>query len=118
MARFLVHWVITGLALWVAAWILPGVHVESWPALAVAALVLGFVNATIRPVLTLLTLPITILTLGLFYLIVNGLVFGLAALIVPGFAVDGLLWAMLGALIVGMVSWFVAAVSGQKQVEP
>ena len=115
MARFLVQWVVTGIALGVAAWILPGVGVESWPALAVAALVLGFVNAIIRPLMVLLTLPITILTLGLFYLVVNGLAFALAAFVVPGFSVDGLLWAMLGALVVGMVSWFVAAISGQEQ---
>jgi putative membrane protein len=115
MTRFLVQWAITGIALGVAAWILPGVRVESWPALLVAALVLGFVNAIIRPVMVLLTLPITIVTLGLFYLVVNGLAFALAAFVVPGFAVDGLLWAMLGALVVGLVSWFVAAVSGQEQ---
>jgi len=66
-------------------------------------------------VMVLLTLPITILTLGLFYLVVNGLAFALAAFVVPGFAVDGLLWAMLGALVVGLVSWFVGAVSGQDR---
>lgn len=117
MARFIVQWIVTGLALWVASWILSGVHVESWPALAIAALVLGFVNATIRPVMVLLTLPVTVLTLGLFYLVVNGLAFGLAAFVVPGFTVDGILWAILGALVVGLVGWFVAAVSGQEQVK-
>jgi putative membrane protein len=95
-----------------AAWILPGVHVRSWPALAVAELVLGFANAILRPVLVILTLPITILTLGLFYLVVNGLVFALAAWVVPGFDVDSLLWAMLGALVVGLVGWFVSVVGG------
>ena len=112
MARFLVQWILTGVALGAAAWILPGVHLRSWAALAVAALVLGFVNAIIRPVLVILTLPITILTLGLFYLVVNGLAFALAAWIVPGFDVDSLLWAMLGALVVGLVSWFVSVVGG------
>lgn len=111
MATFLFHWLVTGVALWVAAWILPGIHVTSTTALVVAALVLGFVNAVIRPVLVLVTLPITLLTLGLFYLVVNGVAFGLAAAIVPGFIVDSLLWAILGALVVGLVSWFVGALS-------
>jgi putative membrane protein len=111
MASFLLHWLVTGVALGVAAWILPGIHVTSPTALAVAALVLGFVNAVIRPVLVIVTLPITVLTLGLFYLVVNGAAFGLAAAIVPGFTVDSLLWAILGALVVGLVSWFVGALS-------
>jgi putative membrane protein len=105
---FLTHWFITALALAVAAYILQGVHVESLMA-AVAALMLGFVNAIIRPVLVLITLPITILTLGLFYLVVNGLAFGLTAAIVPGFEIDSFGWAILGALVVGVASWFVGA---------
>jgi putative membrane protein len=109
--RFLLHWLVTALALWVAAYILPGVHIASWTALAVAALVLGFVNAIVRPLLVLITLPITIVTLGLFYLVVNGLAFGLAAWAVPGFEVDSFGWAILGALVVGLASWFVAAVA-------
>jgi len=116
MGRFLTHWVVTGLALAVAAWILPGVHVQSAVALAVAALVLGLVNAVVRPVLVLLTLPVTLLTLGLFYLVVNGVAFALAAAIVPGFAVDSLLSAMLGAFLVGLVSWFVGAPSQRDRV--
>ena len=111
MPTFLLHWFVTGVALGVAAWILPGIHVASPIALVVAALVLGFVNAVIRPVLVIVTLPITLLTLGLFYLVVNGAAFGLAAAIVPGFTVDSLLWAILGALVVGLVSWFVGALS-------
>jgi len=112
MVTFLLHWFATGVALGVAAWILPGIHVASPTALAVPALVLGFVNAVIRPLLVIITLPITLLTLGLFYLVVNGAAFGLAAAIVPGFTVDSLLWAILGALVVGLVSWFVGALSG------
>jgi putative membrane protein len=107
MQGFLTHWCTTALALGVAAWIVPGIHVSSWGALAVAALVLGFVNAVIRPLLVIVTLPITVLTLGLFYLVVNGVAFGLAAAVVPGFTVDSFGWAMLGALVVGLTSWFV-----------
>jgi putative membrane protein len=104
---FLTHWLTTALALAVAAYILPGIHFASWLALAVAALVLGLVNAVIRPVLILITLPITLLTLGLFYLVVNGVAFGLAAALVPGFTIDSFGWAVLGALVVGLTSWAV-----------
>ena len=107
MSRFLTHWFVTAVALGVAAWALPGIHMASWGTLAVAALVLGFVNAVVRPLLVIVTLPFTILTLGVFYLVVNGAAFGLAAALVPGFSVDSFLWAMLGALVVGLASWFI-----------
>ena len=106
MRSFLAHWLVVAIALFATAYILPGVRVDSWIALAVAALVLGLVNAVVRPVLLILTLPITVLTLGLFYLVVNGLAFGLAALIVPGFSIDGFGWAILGALMMSLFSWF------------
>ena len=115
MRRFLAHWLTTAAGLGVCAWILPGVHITSLGALLVAGLVLGFVNAIVRPILFVLTLPITILTLGLFYLIVNGVAFGLAAALVPGFAIDSIGWAVLGALIVGLISWFAGAVGGSDQ---
>ncbi len=107
MSRFLVHWLVVAIALGAAAWILPGVEISSWPALLVAALVLGLVNAVVRPILALMTLPITVMTLGLFYLVVNGAAFALAALVVPGFAVGGCGWAILGALVVSVFSWFI-----------
>ena len=112
MKRFLIHWLVIALALWVTAYVLPGVSVDSTQALAIAAIVLGLVNALIRPVLTILTLPITILTLGLFYLLVNGLTFLLASKMVPGFHVDGYWWAVLGALGVSIVSSFVGMFAG------
>ncbi len=90
MARFLVHWLSTAVALFVCSHIVPGVHVDSYATLAVASLVLGFINAIIRPILLFLTLPITLLTLGLFYFVVNGLAFAMAAWIVPGFDVDSI----------------------------
>ena len=111
MPRFLAHWLTTALALGVASWILPGVQVTSLAALAVAGVVLGFVNAVVKPILVLLTLPFTIVTLGLFYLVVNGLAFGIAAALVPGFLVHSFAWAMVGAFLVGLVSWFVGGVS-------
>ena len=82
---------------------------------SLAALVLGLVNALVRPVITILTLPLTIITLGLFYLVVNGLAFGLAAALVPGFSVDGFGSAVLGALVVSIVSWVIGLVTKDKK---
>ena len=112
MNRFLAHWLVVSIALGAVAWILPGVGIASWPALLVAALVLGLVNAVVRPILVLLTLPITIVTLGLFYLVVNGAAFTLAAMVVPGFAVEGCGWAIVGALMVSVISWFIGLFVG------
>ena len=109
MTHFLAHWITTALALGAVSWVLPGVQITSLPALLVAALVLGFVNAVIKPLLVLLTLPITVITLGLFYLVVNGLAFAFAAWIVPGFEVRSFGWAVLGALLVGLASWFIGS---------
>ncbi len=111
MRRFLLHWLVTGLALWITAYILPGVQVGSWQTLAVAAVVLGLFNAVIRPILVVLTLPITVVTLGLFYFLVNGFTFLLVAKLVPGFEVATYWWAVLGAIIVSVISWFVGGIA-------
>jgi putative membrane protein len=109
MVSFLVHWLVVAIGLWVATYLVPGVSVTSGSALAVGALVLGFVNAVVRPLLTFLTLPLTLLTLGLFYLVVNAAAFGLAAALVPGFSVASFWAALFGALVVSIVSWMVGA---------
>lgn len=109
MQRFVIHWVTSAIALGVTAWILPGVSVTSIPALLVAALLLGFFNAVLKPILVILTLPITILTLGIFYLILNAALFGLASAIVPGFNVAGFWWALLGAILMGILSMFIGS---------
>jgi putative membrane protein len=110
MSRFLVHWFSVAVALAVAAWLLPGVHVSSLVSLVLGALAIGLVNALVRPILTVLTLPLTLLTLGLFYLLVNAAAFGLAAWLVQGFGVDSVLAAVLGALITSVVSSVVGRV--------
>ena len=107
MKWFLIHWVTTGVALGTVAWILPGVTITSMPALAVASLVLGVVNSVVKPVLVVLTLPLTVMSLGVFYFVVNGITFGLAALIVPGFQVASFFWAIAGATLVGLMSLFI-----------
>ena len=118
MTRFVSHWFVVAVALGVSAWVLPGVHVDSVVALLVGSLVLGLVNALVRPFLTLLTLPLTILTLGLFFLIVNAAAFALAAWMVPGFTVDSLGAATLGALLVSLVSGFVEALTQDPPRQP
>ena len=109
MRRFLSHWIRVTLALAVTVWLLPGVEVDSVPALLVGGLVLGLINATVRPVLVILTLPLTVVTLGLFYLVINGLAFWLAAELVPGFSVRSPGWAILGAIAVSLLSWFMGS---------
>lgn len=106
MQRFLIHLLVSATSLGVTAWILPGVRIESIPALLAAALVLGVLNALVRPLLLFLTLPLTLLTLGLFFFVLNGFLFGLAAWLVPGFEVGGIGWAILGALLMGFFAAF------------
>ena len=106
MRGFITRVLITALGLWVAAQIVPGISVAGWTTLLLSAVVLGIVNAIIRPLLIILTLPITFFTLGFFLLVVNGLSFALAASIVPGFHVATLLGAVLGSLVVSVTGWF------------
>lgn len=100
----IVNWLINAAALYVTASLIPGVVVEGTGALLLAALVVGLVNAVIRPILVFLTLPITVLTLGLFYFVLNGLMLYLAAALTPGFALSGLGSAILGALVMSIVA--------------
>lgn len=101
------RWLISAGALMLVAYYVPGIRVSSFYAALVAALILGLINALIRPVLLLLTLPINILTLGLFTLVINALMFWLASSVVKGFFVDGFWPAFWGALIICIVSWIV-----------
>ena len=95
---------VNAVALYATARLLPGVRVESPEALIGGALAVGLINAIIRPILRLVTLPVTVLTLGLFYFVLNGLMFRLAASLIPGFALDGLATAIWGALVMSFVA--------------
>ena len=118
MKGFFFRLVITAFGLWAAATIVPGVTITGWRALLVSALLLGIVNAVIRPVILILTLPLTVLTLGLFIFVVNGISLGIVAWLVPGFDLAGLLSATLGACVVGLTSWFASAfVGGSGRIE-
>lgn len=96
---------ITAFALWAATQLVPGVHVSGLFGLLLAALVFGLVNAVVRPPAWLLTLPLTVVTFGLFLLVLNAAMLGLTALVLPGFRIDGFWPAILGALVVSVVSW-------------
>lgn len=107
--RFLLRLVLNAVAIAVAAWFVPGVHVTGLPPALIAGVLLGLVNALVRPLLLILTFPFTLLTLGLFIFVVNAICFGLTAALVPGFALDGVLAAFFGALVVTLVSWVLSA---------
>ena len=109
MLRLLIVWLINSVALIAVAYLLPGIGVASFGTALVAALVLGLVNAIIRPILILLTLPVTILTLGLFIFIINGLLFWFVGSFIQGFVVAGFWWGVLGAIVYSLISWLLAS---------
>jgi putative membrane protein len=100
----LLVWILNAVALLVVAYLLPGITVSSFGSALIAALVLGLLNMLVKPVLVLLTLPITIVTLGLFLLVLNALVFWFAGSILRGFQVNGFWWAAGGALLYSIIS--------------
>ncbi|PLC49327.1 hypothetical protein CR159_13565 [Pollutimonas subterranea] len=102
--ELLLVWILNAVALLVVAYLLPGITVASFGSALIAALVLGLLNTLVKPLLILLTLPITIVTLGLFLLVLNALVFWFAGSVLKGFQVSGFWWALLGALVYSLVS--------------
>lgn len=114
MIGFIVRLLINAVGLWVAAAIVPGITFTGPGTLLFAALLMGVVNALIRPIVVVLTLPLTIVTLGIFLLVVNAAMFGLVAWMLPGFSVDGFFAALFGWLIVSVVSWIASWLIGPK----
>lgn len=118
MRGFFFRLIITALGLWLAATIVPGVTIVGVGQLILAALLLGIVNAVIRPILLILTLPLTVLTLGLFILVVNGISLALVAWLLPGFTITGLFPAIFGSIVVGLTGWVASAfVGGSGRIE-
>ncbi len=111
MPGFLLRTLITALGLWLASALVPGIAIETPGTLLLAALLLGIVNALVRPLAVLLTIPVTIITLGLFLLVINAAMFGLVAALLDGFSISGFFAALIGWLIVSatstMASWYV-----------
>ena len=110
MIRILIVWVLNAVALMAVAYLMPQIKVTSIFSALIAAFALGAVNTLIRPVLTLLTLPISILTLGFFYLVINGLLFWMVGKMLNGFSVDGFWAAVFGGLLYGLISWLLSMI--------
>lgn len=102
--RLLIKWILSALAVWIVAQVVPGIHVSGPMAALVAALVIGLVNATIGLLVKVITFPLTILTLGLFWFVVNAVMLELASMLVRGFEVHGFVPAFLGAILLSVVS--------------
>lgn len=111
--KTLFHWLLSAVAVMVAAYILPGIAIGGFFSALVVALVLGIVNAFLKPLLLLVTLPLNILTLGLFTFVINALLIELTSVVVPGFAVANFGWALLFGLVLSVVNYFL-----QDMAEP
>lgn len=115
MGKFFAKTIATAVAVVVAAYLLSGVHVDNTLTALFVALVLGLLNSFVKPILILLTIPITIVTLGLFLLVINIIIVKLAAGIVPGFSVDSWFTALLFSLVVSFVSWLIEKLIGSDR---
>jgi putative membrane protein len=104
MLSLLARWIVNAAALLLVAYLYPGVRVESFVAAIIAALALGLVNAVVRPILVVLTFPVTLLTLGLFLFVINALLFWLVAEFVPGFHVNGFIAALIGSILYSVIT--------------
>ena len=114
MLKILLVWLVNAVALIAVAYLLPGISVANFVTALIAALVLGLVNAVIRPVLVLLTLPATLLTLGLFIFVINGLLFWFVGSFIDGFVVQGFWWGVIGAIVYSVISWALSALLPSK----
>lgn len=103
--KIIIHWIVSALAIIITAYVLPGVHVNGFLTALVLAVVLGAINIIIRPILVILTLPISIMTLGLFVLVINASLIMFATYIVPGFSVTSFEWALLFGIVLAVVNW-------------
>lgn len=108
--RLLLNWVLSALAVWIVAQLVPGVHVSGPIAALIAALAIGFINATIGLVLKIVTFPLTLVTLGLFWFVINALMLELASALVPGFQVRGFGAAFIGAIVLSLVNLLLKAI--------
>ena len=108
--RLLLNWVLSAVAVWIMAQVVPGIHVNGAVAALIAALAIGFINATIGFLLKILTFPLTLLTLGLFWFVINALMLELASAVVPGFQVRGFFAAFVGAIVLSLVNLLLKAI--------
>lgn len=109
MKEFLIRWFVTTLAVMGAAWLIPGISYDTNGTLVAAALLLGIINALVRPILLILSLPFIILTMGFFILVINALLLLFVSAIVPGFHVDGFWHALFAGIVIGLISWLLSS---------
>ncbi|MBW2451616.1 MAG: phage holin family protein [Deltaproteobacteria bacterium] len=118
MYGLIIRWFILSVAIVVAAYLFPGIHVKSFGTALVAALVLGILNAFFRPILIILTLPINVLTLGLFTFVINAFLLMMTSGVIGGLVVNGFGSALLGSLIISIVSWLLSSfINDQGRIE-
>ena len=109
MMHILIQWLINAVAVYETAHILDGMHIKSFGAAILVALVLGLVNAVVRPVLVFFSIPFIIVTLGLFQLVINAFLLQFAALLVSGFSSDNFGWAIAGSVVISAISWILSS---------
>lgn len=114
MKKVLLHWILSALAIWVVSQVVDGFSVDSAGAALIAAVVIGFVNGTFGLVLKIMTLPLSIMTFGLFLFVINAIMILMSSAIIPGFHVDGFLSAFVGGIVLAVVSTFFRILAGSK----
>ncbi len=107
--HILIQWLINAVAVYGASYLLDGIHIKSFGAAMLVALVLGLVNAVVRPVLVFFSIPFIIVTLGLFLLVINALLLQFAALLVNGFSIENFGWAIAGSMVISVISWVLSS---------
>jgi putative membrane protein len=112
MSYYLIHWLLASLCLMITAYVVPGFRIENFVAALLAAIIVGLVNVFVWPVLVLLTLPLTVLSFGLFLFVVNGLALKVAAALTPGFTIVGFMPAIIGSVVLTLVAWAVRFLFG------
>jgi putative membrane protein len=115
--HLILRWALNTLALFVVVTVVPGFHYRSLVSLAIAALILGLLNAIVRPILVFLTLPLTIVTLGLFLIVLNAVMLELTAFFAPGFRIDDFVAALIGAIVLGIISWITNRIGRKPEKE-
>ena len=110
---FIIKLLLTGVAVVLASYFLPGVHVDGFGTAIIVAVVLAILNAIVRPILVILSLPITIMTLGLFLLVINALIILGADALIDGFQVDGFIWALIFSLVLSVITYIIDLITGR-----
>lgn len=117
MLNFFITWLLSAISLWITAFIVPGLTIASWQAAAIGVVIMGLINAIVKPILILFTLPLTLLTLGFFLLVINAISLGLVGYFTPGFTVAGFFPALFGSIVLSLVSSLIGKVFDRNSQE-